>query len=163
MEFRNWEFLIQSVVREDNKIKVPTRVLDIVATDHMMYGPSIYWNLQNSDRYIILSQAPLQDESYETIGSFQIYEMQAMSADTGRIRPPKDVEEYWSVTPTPGDRVFFLSHQKMCQGETPSVYLLSEEQVLSLLPNQTRQAGATNEPFSDTIFEVPALHENDNQ
>jgi hypothetical protein len=157
-EFRSWEFLIQEQVKSGDMIRLPAVVKETVGVDHMLQGPSIFWSIENENRFIVLSQASLEKDAYTNVGIYEIYDIDSLDEDGARIRPPNDIGEVWAADPKPGERVFYLTHERMRQGQKPSVYLLSESQVLSLLPNRTT---GRQQAITDSLFEVPGFGSSD--
>jgi len=154
-EFGGWEFLVQARVNNGQMIRLPRRVRETVATDHLTKGPSIFWSIEEENRYIVLSESPLEKDAYANIGVYKIYDIDEVAAEGGRIRPPKEISAVWAADPQPGERVFYLTHQRMCRGQKSSVYLLSESQVLDLLPGRddAGRAGA----MTDSLFGIPGF------
>jgi len=156
-DFRSWAFLIQEQVKKDNRINLPTVVKETVGVDHMLDGPSIFWSIENDNRFIVLSQAPLEKEAYTNVGIYKIFAIDTLDEEGAIIRPPNDISEAWAADPQPGERVFYLAHERMRRGQTPSVYLLSESQVLSLLPNRA----AAQQPITESLTGVPGFGTSD--
>lgn len=154
-EFRGWEFLIQATVNSGGMIRLPDQVKETVAIDHLIEGPSIIWSIEDENRYIVLSDAALEKEAYSDIGTYKIYDVDDIDESGGRIRPPKRISSVWAADPQVGERVFYLTHERMCNGKKSSVYLLSEAQMLDLLPNQASQGRART--MTDSLFEVPGF------
>lgn len=154
-EFGGWEFLVQARVNNGQMVQLPGQVRETVATDHLTKGPSIFWSVEDENRYIVLSDSPLEKDSYTNIGVYKIYDIDDVTEEGGRIRPPKEISSVWAADPQPGERVFYLTHDRMCRGKKSSVYLLSESQILDLLPgrNDSRHAGG----MTDSLFGVPGF------
>jgi len=154
-EFEGWEFLIQATVNSGHMINLPGSVKNAVGEEHLLEGPVVHWSIEREKRYIVLSDSPLEKATYENLGTFKIYDIESLNEDGGRIRPPKDLSSVWAADPQPGERVFYLTHRRMCRGQKSSAYLLSEDQVLDLLPGQTsenKQGRST-----DFLFQVPSF------
>ncbi|WP_418282112.1 hypothetical protein [Halorubrum sp. DTA98] len=154
-EFGGWEFLIQAKVNNGQMIRLPEQVQQTVATNHLTKGPSIFWSIENENRYIVLSESPLEKDSYTNIGVYKIYDIDELDAEAGRIRPPKEISSVWAADPRPGERVFYLTHKQMLRGKKSSAYLLSESQVLDLLPS--RNTKSRTEGMTDSLFGVPGF------
>lgn len=161
MRTTQWEFLIQQEVKEQQLITLPPPVQRAVATEHLVKGPAVFWNIENDDRYVILSDSPLEQDQYTNLGVFKIFDIDHIDETPGRIRPPAEVTDYWSVSPEPGERVFFLSHERMLYGSKATVYLLSERQILDMLPTNPRNQAYSERSVSDTIFDVPGFSPHD--
>jgi hypothetical protein len=154
-EFRGWEFLIQETVNRERMIRLPEQVRETVAVNHLTKGPSICWSIEDENRYIVLSESSLEKDAYTNIGIYKIYDIDDVDEPGGRIRPPKEISSVWAADPQVGERVFYLTHEQMCRGPKPSVYLLSEAQVLDLLPN--RASNERTGAITDSLFEVPGF------
>lgn len=153
--FRGWEFLIQEAVTNQEMIRLPELVKNTVATNHLTKGPSIHWSIETENRYIVLSESPLQKEAYTNIGVYKIYGIEDIEDPSGRIRPPREIAEAWAADPEEGERVFYLTHKQMCTGKKKSVYLLSESQLLGLLPDQSQATRQQSAP--DSLYDLPAF------
>lgn len=154
-EFRGWEFLIQARVNAGGMIRLPEQVRETVAIDHMTKGPSISWSIEDENRYIVLSDSSLEKDTYTNIGIYKVYDIDDVDEDGGRIRPPKEISAVWAADPQVGERVFYLTHERMCRGKKSSVYLLSESQLLDLLPSRASRGQA--QAMTDSLFEVPGF------
>ncbi len=85
----------------------------------------------------------------------KIYDIEDIDESGGRIRPPNEISSVWAADPNPGERVFYLTHRRMRSGAKSSVYLLSESQILNLLPGQTNNPQANT--VTESLFEVPGF------
>lgn len=153
--FRGWEFLIQATVNSGGMIQLPEQVQESVATDHLTKGPAVHWSVENDNRYIVLSEKPLEKDAYTNVGIYKIYDIDGVGESGGRIRPPNEISSVWAADPSPGERVFYLTHRRMRSGAKSSVYLLSEDQILNLLPGQTNNPQANT--ITESLFEVPGF------
>lgn len=157
--FDSWKFLIQSEVgtsghRENIMLPLPEEIKEIVGEEKLTEeGPVVHWNLEREQRYLVLADSGLRRDRYEDVKQTQIYDIDALEEDGGRIRPPSGILDAWIGTPEPGDRVYYLSHRQMLNGDVQSVYVLTENQVLDLLPQNKNQARNT----IDSVFEVPGF------
>lgn len=122
-----------------------------------MKGPVIHWNVDHQNEFVVLSEQPLRNNTYSHVGAYKIYGIDEPDAYGGNIRPPERITDFWPVELVPGKRVFFLSHSRMCQSENPSVYLLSESQLLKLLPDRPGTMHQEGQAVPDGLFEVPGL------
>ena len=153
--FRGWEFLIQATVNSGGMIRLPEQVRETVATNHLTKGPAIHWSVENDDRYIVLSENPLEKDTYTNVGIYKIYDIEDLDESGGRIRPPGEISSVWAADPNPGERVFYLTHRRMRSGAKSSVYLLSEDQVLDLLPSRANNPQTS--AITESLFEVPGF------
>ena len=153
--FRGWDFLIQATVNSGGMIRLPQQVQETVATNHLTKGPAIHWSVENDNRYIVLSEKPLEKDAYTNVGIYKIYDIEDVGETGGRIRPPGEISSVWAADPNPGERVFYLTHRRMRSGTKSSVYLLSEAQVLNLLPSRTTSPQTSR--ITESLFEVPGF------
>lgn len=153
--FRGWDFLIQATVNSGGMIRLPEQVQETVATNHLTKGPAIHWSVENDNRYIVLSEKPLEKDAYTNVGIYKIYDIEDVDESGGRIRPPGEISSVWAADPNPGERVFYLTHRRMRSGTKSSVYLLSEAQILNLLPGRTTNPKASK--ITESLFEVPGF------
>lgn len=156
--FDRWEFLIQKEVgsgghRGNVMIPLPEQAKSLVGKKKLTNEIVVHWNVEKKNKYVILSSSGLRDEKYEDVKQSQIYDIDSLEDSGGRIRPPKGITHAWAASPQPGDRVFYLSHQQMINNSVSSVYLLTEEQMLSLLPRNRKNVSAS----IDSVFEVPGF------
>lgn len=158
-KFGGWEFLVQAEVNTGQMIRLPKQVRETVATNHLTKGPSIFWSIEDENRYIVLSASPLEKDAYTNIGVYKIYDIDDVADDGGRIRPPKEISSVWAADPHPGERVFYLTHDRMCRGNKASVYLLSEAQILDLLPGRNDDHRADG--MTDSLFGVPGFDQSE--
>lgn len=156
---RRWEFLIQETVGEDNLIRLPRPVKKSVGTNHAIKGASIFWNINKASNHLVFSERELQKDQYIPVGRYEIYGIESLSEDGGRIRVPSNerFNELWEPEPRSGDRMFFLAHKAMQSNENSSAFLLTERQLLGILPRQpiTENAGRGATPKG--VFSIPGF------
>lgn len=140
-----WRFAIQETVGQNRYIPLPGPVRDAVAAEHPLDGECVYWNYESHSNFAVLSRRPLSESSYVDVGRYKVYDTEAEGKDA-RIRPPDALETVIRSGFLPHGRVTYLAHDGML-GEEPAVYLLSETQLLRLLPDAT----GTDEPSADDI------------
>jgi hypothetical protein len=161
VEFDTWDFLIQEEVtrsgaRDSIMIRLPERVKKLVGEEKLTdTGPVVHWNVEREHKYLVLSNSGLRKNQYEAVKQTQIYDIDNLDQEGGRIRPPQGIINAWAGSPESGDRVYYLSHRQMINGEVQSVYLLTEDQILDLLPRNRNHAGST----IDSVFEVPGFNQ----
>jgi hypothetical protein len=149
---RNWQYALQETVGTNGYVPMPERVRRTVEEDHPLDGPSVFWNYERHSNYVVLSRRSLQGTNYVGVGRYRVYD-----ADTDgqvRIRPPDSLTEVVRSNFAEGSRVMYLAYEEMTAGENPTVYLLSEGQLLDLLPEE---AGTRPGDLSDAILNTPGF------
>jgi len=135
-------------------IPLPEPVKKLVGEEKLTQeGPVVHWNLEREHRYLVLANSGLRRQQYENVKQTKIYDIDTLDEDGGRIRPPSGIVDAWVGDPEAGDRVYYLAHRQMTNGDVKSVYLLTEGQVLNLLPQNKEHARST----VDSVFEVPGF------
>lgn len=157
VDLYTWEFLIQREIKQGGKISLPDGAKEVVATDHLLKGPVVHWNIDHEQKYAVLSLDPLRNEAYTHIDARKIYGIDSVDEDGGYIRPPEQITDFWPVDLTPDSRIYFLTHQRMIRSDNPSIYLLSEHQLLELLPTKPTSMDPGAKSSSDALFEVPGF------
>lgn len=148
-----WRIFIQEEVLSDGKIPLPSDVRTVVERDHELYGPTIYWNYERNAKYVVLSREPLRKSNYVDVDRYKIH-------DDGRIHVPNKLNEVVRSHFLEGTRVNFMAYDEMIESDNPTVFLLSNPQFRSLLPNAAQDAvcdDTDDETLRESMMELPAF------
>lgn len=150
-----WTFAIQESVGQNRYVPLPSEVRAVVTEEHPLDGESLYWNYEQHSKFAVLSRAPLSKPNYVDVGRYKVYDA-AGEGDQTRVRPPEALEEVVRSGFQPDGRVTFLAHEEML-GENPAVYLLSEGQLLGLLPDSTATGEAGADDIASALLRTPGF------
>lgn len=151
---QEWAIVDSWPVLQDRKIRFPDRVREIVEEDHPAYGPSVFWNYETSSRFVVLSNAPLQKSNYVYVTRTTV----ATEKTVKKIRAPKFSTDE-TVTAdiianfTEGNHMFYLAYEDMIEDAPQTVFLLSQREVLDLLP----QEPDPEDDLQTAILETPGF------
>lgn len=150
-----WRFAIQERVGQNRYVPLPRRVRETVTAEHPLDGECIHWNYEQHSNFVVLSRGPLSEPNYVDVGRYSVYDTDS-DGDGARIRPPEALDEVVRSGFLPDGRVTFLAHDEML-GENPAVYLLSEGQLLALLPDETGTENATPDDIASALLRTPGF------
>lgn len=150
-----WRFAIQEPVGENRFVPLPPAVRSVVADDHPLDGECVHWNYERHSNFAVLSRDPLSKSNYVDVGRYRVYDTD-VEGDRARVRPPDALDTVVRSGFVPGGRVTFLAHEAML-GEDPAVYLLSEAQLLGLLPDETGAGEATPDDIAAALLRTPGF------
>jgi len=150
-----WRFAIQETVGQNRYIPLPGPVRAAVAEEHPLDGECVYWNYEDHSKFAVLSRRPLTGSSYVDVGRYKVYDTDA-DGDEARIRPPDALETVVRSGFLPEGRVTYLAHDGML-GEAPAVYLLTEPQLLRLLPDATGPDAAAADEIAAALLRTPGF------
>ena len=148
-----WRFAIQATVGQNRYVPLPEPVRAAVANDHPLDGECVHWNYERNSNFAVLSRRPLLEPTYVGVGRYKLY-------DTGtdgeaRVRPPDALDAVVRSGFLPDGRVTYLAHEGML-GDDPAVYLLSEGQLLRLLP-EAGGADASADDIAAALLRTPGF------
>lgn len=150
-----WRFAIQETVGQNRYIPLPAAVRDAVASEHPLDGECVYWNYESHSNFAVLSRRPLSESSYVDVGRYKVYDTGADGGEA-RIRPPDALGTVVRSGFLPEGRVTYLAHDGML-GEEPAAYLLSEAQLLRLLPDATGSSAASADDIAAALLRTPGF------
>jgi hypothetical protein len=154
---RNWRHAAQETVQANRYVPLPDQVRSVVAVDHPLDGPSVFWNYDEHSTYVVLSQRGLRRQNYVDVGRYKVYG----DGEDGqvRIRPPDRLTEVLASNFQEGSRVMYLAYDEMVEGDNSAVYLLSTGQLLDLLPSGASEsvAGDGGTDLREAILRNPGF------
>jgi len=128
-----WKEIAARTVKGDRKVRIPEEFVELFATDGV--EESVFWNYEKNSKYIILSTRPLSKGQYQPVTRTSIYD----EGGYRKIRPPSNFSKAILSKFFEGNKLFYLLHEDMIDGEgSTSVYLLTRKEVLELLPKDDR-------------------------
>jgi hypothetical protein len=148
-----WEIAIQETVGKDRQITLPASVRKAVEGENLAKQPSVFWNYEQNAHFVVLSQNQLTKDNYLGAGYTRVYRPNE-SSERRKIRPPKELNQVLPGTFIEGTPVFYLAYREMTESENATVYLLTGEQLRSLLP-QTETAG--QDGLTDAVLTAPGF------
>ncbi len=149
-----WRFAIQETVGQNRYVPLPGPVRKAVAEVHPLDGECVYWNYESHSNFAVLSRRPLSESSYVDVGRYTVYDTE-VDGDDARIRPPDALETVVRSGFLPDGRVTYLAHDGML-GDEPAVYLLTEPQLLRLLPD-TAGGDASADDIASALLRTPGF------
>lgn len=155
-----WTTFVQEEVQAEQYIPFPAEVRAIAGYDHELHGPSVHWNYERNAGYVVLSNYQLRGSNYVDVGRYSVYDVEAGDDGGGRIRPPGSLDGVIKSNFLPGTRVVYLAYREMVESENPTVYLLSDRQFRSLLPQGARDVaseGTADDEIREALFDLPAF------
>ena len=150
-----WRFAIQETVGQNRYVPLPSPVRAAVAEEHPLDGECVYWNYEDHSKFAVVSRRPLTESSYVDVGRYKVYDTDA-DGDEARIRPPDGLETVVRSGFLPDGRVTYLAHDGML-GEAPAVYLLTEPQLLRLLPDSAGPDAAAPDYIAAALLRTPGF------
>jgi len=150
-----WRFAIQEPVGQNRYVPLPSPVRAAVTSEHPLDGECLHWNFEQHSNYVVLSRGPLSKPNYVDVGRYSVYDTDSES-DAARIRPPEPLDDVVRSGFVPGGRVTFLAHDEML-GDDPAVYLLSEGQLLELLPGDAAGGDAAPDDVAAALLRTPGF------
>lgn len=150
-----WRFAIQEPVGRNRYIPLPVEVRRAVTDDHPLDGESLYWHYERHSNFVVLSRNSLSQPNYVDVGRYKVYDT-GDDGDHARIRPPDALDTVVRSGFVPDGRVTYLAHDEMLC-ESPAVYLLSEGQLLGVLPDIDDDAVTDPDEIASALLRTPGF------
>jgi hypothetical protein len=144
---KQWDLIRTRRVLDKQKINFPDEFQGKIAYNHELHGESVEWNYERNAKVAVVSSAPLTQDRYVHVSRTKVLD------NGSNIRPPDDLIGQLSRPFYKGLTVVYLTHEEMLEGETRSVYLLTESQALELMGQPT----AESEELKEILFNTPAF------
>lgn len=144
---KQWDLIRTRRVLDKQKINFPDKFQEKIAYKHELHGESVEWNYERNAQVAVVSNTALTQEQYVHVSRTKVLD------DGSNIRPPNALIGQLSRPFYKDLTVVYLAHEEMLEGETRSVYLLTESQALELMGQPT----AESEELKDRLFNTPAF------
>jgi len=145
---------IQEQVQSRGYVPFPAAAREIVGASHPVKGPSVYWNYERHGNFVVLSRDALRSDDYVDVGRYKIYDVTGED-DGGRIRVPGPLDDVIQSNFFEGARVIYLAHREMTGADNPTLYLLTNRQFATLLPEQMQPDATDDEGLRDALIDLP--------
>ncbi|WP_436932835.1 hypothetical protein [Halosimplex halobium] len=155
-----WSTIEQVRVQSERFLPLPANVYEVVGHDHPIKGPSVFWNYEENAGITVLSKDSLQNDRYVDVARTKVYDIDSGETGRGRIRAPSDLDAVLRSKFVEGNVFYHFAHGSMEETENPSMYLLSANQFMSLLPDGVSGAVAEDpkqDDIHDALVQLPAF------
>lgn len=155
-----WNTIEQVRVQSERFLPIPEDVYEVIGHDHPIKGPSVFWNYEENAGITVLSKDSLQNDRYVDVARTKVYDLESGETGRGRIRAPSDLDAVLRSKFIEGNTFYYFAHGSMEETENPSMYLLSADQFLSLLPDDVSGtvAGDTEQDvIHEALVQLPAF------
>lgn len=149
-----WAIVEPRQVLKNRRIRLPEVVQEVVETIHPEAGPSIYWNYERHSKFVVISNEFLrqQKENYVEAGRTKILFPDEKGL-YNKIRPPQDLGTVILSYFVKDEWLYYLAYEDMIEGEVRSVFLLTEDQIKDILP----QDYSEGEEIKEYILNTPGI------
>lgn len=127
-----WSVIEQRNILEGPKINLPPEAQEVVVGENDDQE-LVWWHHEKHANYAVISNTLLRKPDYEFLDTSEI-----LYSDTPtNVTIPKKVRDELTSSFSYGDKLFYLAYKEMTRGDTRSVFILTERQLLRILPDST--------------------------
>ena len=128
---KDWRDIATGKVGSDRKVKIPEKFVSLFEAGEM--DDSVFWNYEKHSNYIVLSNRPLTDDNYQPVSRSKIFDENGHR----KIRPKDHFPDELLSHFYHGNKLYYMAYEEMVDEDgLISVFLLTEDQVIRLLPGQ---------------------------
>lgn len=147
----DWSVIEQRNILEGPKINLPHEVGEVISGGNQDQE-LVWWHLENHAEYVVISNTLLRKDNYSFVDNTEI-----LYSDTPtNVTLPKKLRERFPDKFSYDDKMFYLAYQEMTVGAERTIYLLTERQVLKLLPDDV-EGGNVGEAIQNAPGFMPSV------